>query len=345
MSNGFFNSSSLNDLMGTVGNYYLGKEGIEGAYETGKLGQQMSSELAEDLSTRSSFQPFTVTSRTGVAKVNPSGNVDIQPDVDSIIFQEKLQKDAEDLFGRLGSEQGIQERTSQVYDDIRRTQTPEEQRQRLAMEERLLGQGRLGLQSSMFGGANPEMFGLEQARQEAMNRAALAARDVASKERQADYALASGLLGQSFVPDEEMRKVLAAGLAPKQLQQQAQLQGTTLYGQAQGRGVESLLQGADLANRLQLQQQQAMMDAFIRPAPSMDDILRAQALGIDASTLGGDEGLFSALGFGESSTPQWIKDIGDGALRWLGIGQEEEPDEDDAVSQLIQDPSQFDNYA
>lgn len=348
MSNGdtnFLNSPALSSLMGTVGNYYLGKEGIEGAYETGRLGQEMSGELAQDLSARSEFKPFTVTGSTGTAVTRPDGSLDLRANPEQAGLQKTLLQDATNMFNRLKYDtQGVQRRADEIYEDIRATQTPEEERQRLAMEERLLGQGRLGLQSSMFGGANPEMFALEKARQEAMNQAALTARDVASQERLADYTLASGLMGQSYLPENQMIKLLQAGISPKQLAQNAQTQGTALYGQAQRSGLESFLQGAELANRLQLQQQEAMMNAFMPQPPSMEDILRAQALGIDASTLGGDEGLFAALGLGDARTPDWIRNIGDGALRWLGIGQDE-PTEDDAVSQVIADPTQYDNFA
>lgn len=134
-----------------------------------------------------------------------------------------------------------------------------------------------------------------------------------------------------------MMKLLGAGLPAKQMQQTADTTAATLWGQAERGGIESMLQGSELANRLELQQQQAMMDAFMPQAPSMEDILRAKALGIDPATLGGDDGLWSALGFGENETPQWIKNIGDKALGWLGLGGTAEPDEDDGSSGVYDD--------
>ena len=338
-----FNSPEFASLAGAVGNYYMGKEGIEGAYKTGQLGQQMSSELADELRKQSKFQPYSVVGRQGRVATGASGGVDFRTDMDTMAFQDDLEQQARDRFARAAGFD-VQGRTGDIYDSIRATQRPEEQRQRLAMEERLLGQGRLGLQSNMFGGANPETFALEKARQEAMANASLAARDMAMQERQADYALGSGLLAQSYIPDEQMRANLQASIPIKQLFQGAQQAGTSLYGQAQGRGLESMLQGADLANRLELQRQQAMLEAFMPQQASLDDILRAKALGLDPSTLGGDAGLWSQLGFGDAETPQWIKDIGDSALRWLGLG-DDEPTEDDSMSQFNPNPNEFDQTA
>jgi hypothetical protein len=320
--------SDITNLLGALGAYYSGKSGQEGAMAAGKLGMDMSSDLASDLETKTEFKPFTVTGRTGTSITSPDGSVDLRMNPQQAGLSNTLFTDASNIFNKLRYDtDGVQTRADKIYGDIRATQTPEEQRQRLAMEERLLGQGRLGLQSSMFGGANPEMFALEQARQEAMSKAALDARTMAGQERQADYALASGLMGQSYVPENQMMSLLGAGIAPKQLQQDAQQTQAQLWGQMEGRGVESFLQGSDLANRLELQQQQAMMDAFMPQAPSMEDILRAKALGIDPATLGGDAGLWSALGFGDAETPSWIKNIGDDALRWLGLGGDDDEEE------------------
>ena len=66
------------------------------------------------------------------------------------------------------------DREQAVFDRIRATQLPEEERQRLALEERLFGQGRLGVSSAMFGGT-PEQLALAKAQEEARNQASLMA--------------------------------------------------------------------------------------------------------------------------------------------------------------------------
>jgi hypothetical protein len=86
------------------------------------------------------------------------------------------------------------QREADVYERIRATQRPEEERARLALEERLQSQGRTGLRTAQFGGA-PEQLALAQAQEEAKNRAALSALGQAQAEQQQQLGLAQGLFG------------------------------------------------------------------------------------------------------------------------------------------------------
>ena len=93
-----------------------------------------------------------------------------------------------------GATAPMAQREADVYERIRATQRPEEQRQQLALEERLAAQGRTGLRTAQFGGS-PEQFALAQAQEEAKNRAALAALGQAQAEQQQQLGLAQGLFG------------------------------------------------------------------------------------------------------------------------------------------------------
>jgi len=84
------------------------------------------------------------------------------------------------------------EREQAVFDRIRAAQAPEEQRQRLALEERLAAQGRLGTSSAAYGGATPEQLALATAQTEARDRAMLAA----MQQAQAEQAQQAGLGAQ-----------------------------------------------------------------------------------------------------------------------------------------------------
>jgi hypothetical protein len=89
-------------------------------------------------------------------------------------------------------------READVYQRIRDTQRPEEERQRLALEERLAQQGRLGVRTAMFGGT-PEQLALSKAQEEAQDRASLAAMQQAQSERQQALGTAQtlgGMFGQ-----------------------------------------------------------------------------------------------------------------------------------------------------
>lgn len=96
------------------------------------------------------------------------------------------------FMGQAGMPVGAREQD--VYDRIRATQLAEEERQRLALEERLFSQGRGGVRTAMFGGT-PEQLALAQAQQEAQDRAALMAMQQAQAEQQQQAALGAQFAG------------------------------------------------------------------------------------------------------------------------------------------------------
>ena len=81
-----------------------------------------------------------------------------------------------------------------LYNQMRAVQRPEEQRQRLALEERMMSQGRLGFSSSVYGGASPELLAQAKAIEEARASANLTARQQAMKESQQAFDRGTGLL-------------------------------------------------------------------------------------------------------------------------------------------------------
>ena len=86
------------------------------------------------------------------------------------------------------------QREADVYERIRAVQRPGEERERLALQDQLLSQGRLGLRTAQFGGS-PEQFALAQAQEEAKNRAALGALGQAQAEQLQQAELAGSLFG------------------------------------------------------------------------------------------------------------------------------------------------------
>jgi hypothetical protein len=144
--------------------------------------------------------------------------------------QQALLSQAKEALGRAAIDPS--QAQADLYGQIRATQQPEEERQRLALEERMLAQGRLGLSSSAYGGASPELLAQETARQEAMSRANLSARQQAMQEQQQAYGQGLGLLGQaSGLRAQDLAEatgLLGAGYTPEQRElarAQAQLSG------------------------------------------------------------------------------------------------------------------------
>lgn len=170
------------------------------------------------------------------------GRTQLGQDPYGILNQQLLAQRSANLGGMfMGQvEAPLASREADIYNRIRATQMPEEQRQRLALEERLAGQGRLGVQTAMYGGT-PEQFAMAQAQEEAQNRASLAAIQQAQAEQAQQATLGSQFLGASYVPQSQMLNVQQASQLFPELQQQAQLFGAGEYGETQMTGLEARL--------------------------------------------------------------------------------------------------------
>jgi hypothetical protein len=254
-------------------------------------------ELARTQLEQAAFRPYTVTSATGsqfgITQDPTTGQFQygLQLSPEEQAFQQRMFGRAGDFFttprGATGlTDAGIEavergrefmgqaamptmDREQAVFERIRAAQRPEEERQRLATEERLAAQGRLGLRTAQFGGA-PEQFALAQAQEEARNRAMLSAMQQAQAEQaqqanigsqfaglgsdlmrqrmglqQAGQQLGMTALGASYLPQAQLLSAITPGMTAAGQQQQAQMYGTGLFGEARATGLEALL-GASL---------------------------------------------------------------------------------------------------
>ena len=173
--------------------------------------------IGEEAAAGTAFRPFTVSTGFGGVTTTPEGGFTTSLSPAQAAQQQQLQALTGGLVGGMGAVapdvSGITgqalgglsgaltglmapmgQREADVYERIRATQRPEEERARLALEERLQSQGRTGLRTAQFGGA-PEQLALAQAQEEAKNRAALSALGQAQAEQQQQLGLAQGLFG------------------------------------------------------------------------------------------------------------------------------------------------------
>ena len=213
----------------------------------GERGLGLGQELAETQMGQAAFRPYTVTTSTGgqfgMTQDPTTGAMTYQMDVSP-----EEQAFRQQMFGGAGQffEQAAMptaEREQAIFDRMRTAMSPEEERQRLALEERLASQGRLGVRTAQFGGA-PEQFALAQAQEEARNRAMLSAMQQAQAEQGQQAALGGQFLGSSYLPQQMLLQGLTPGQTAAGAAQQAQLYGTGLFGEATASGIDALLGSA-----------------------------------------------------------------------------------------------------
>lgn len=253
MSNGFFSDifgniqdigSALSPAIPAIAGTLLTSEAYDRLSDVGREAQREALALAERGQAESQFRPFTVTTATGGqlgTRVTPTGAVEttmgLSPQEQAL--QQQLFGGAGQFFGQ--AQAPTMTREQQIFERMRAAQRPEEERQRLALEERLAAQGRLGTSSAAFGGATPEQLAMATAQEEARTRSMLGAMQQAQAEQAQQAALGQQFLGASYLPQTQLLAATQPAQRMAELQQQAQLYGTGLFGETALSGIEARL--------------------------------------------------------------------------------------------------------
>ena len=255
----YLSGGGLGDILGAAGGYALGTKNIEGAQELGQNLQAGTSALAGQARADTAFQPYAVTSGLANVATNQQGGFDIGLSPEQQAMQNQLMGQASGLFGQVG--QNPAQAQAALYEQMRGVQRPDEQRQRLALEERMLSQGRLGLGSAAYGGSSPELLAQETAIQEAMGRANLGARQQSQLEQLQAGELGGLLQGFGYEPQQQALNMLRGADQSAGFADVGRRTGAELGSQLNLGGLEGRLNMEDLANRLGLQRDQGMLDA------------------------------------------------------------------------------------
>lgn len=251
-------SGGLMDVLGDLGSFLAQPDvllpGVVGGLLTGEAYGRLSDigreartgaeALAAQQMEQTQFRPFTVTTATGAGmgtQVTPEGGIETTMGLSpqEVALQNQLLGGAGGFFGQ--AVQPREAREQAIFERMRRAQRPEEERQRLALEERLAAQGRLGVSSAAYGGATPEQLAMATAQEEARNRAILGAMQQAQAEQMQQAALGQQFLGAGYLPQQQLMAATQPAQQLAALQQQAQLQGAGLFGEATMSGLEAQL--------------------------------------------------------------------------------------------------------
>ena len=249
----------LSDLVGGGTAYIAGKEGISDAEAAGAAGLGVGQEVGTTAAGMAEFKPYTVTSGLATGTTDAQGSLDLQLSPEELARQNQYLGQAQSMFGGLTGD--VAGGSQAIYEQMRAAQRPEEERQRLQMQEGLFRGGRGGLQSNMYGGGNAETFGFEQARQEAMLNAQLAARNQFGQEQQNMLQSAQGLQQAGYTPQEQAIGLFGAAATPASFADAARRQQGSLYGQAALGGLESFMEGQKQANELRQIQMGGLINA------------------------------------------------------------------------------------
>ena len=253
---GFNFGDFAGNLFNTGLDYYKGQQGIDSARAAGGLALGTASGIGQTAADMASFKPYTVTSGLATGTTTAEGGLNLQLSPEEQARQNQYLGQSQGLFGGVGQDVGAGSQA--LYEQIRAAQAPEEERRRLQLQESMFSSGRGGVQNAMFGGGNAETFGYEQARQEAMLNAQLAARNQFGTEQERMLTQAQGLQAAGYNPQRQALDMFGAGNTPASLADAARRHQGSLYGDASLKGLEGFLQGEEMANRLEGRQFDAL---------------------------------------------------------------------------------------
>ncbi len=212
------------------------------------------------------FRGFGVRSGLGGGNINRYGSMRLALSPEQQQMQNMLFSRARGLFAQAETDPAVAQ--AALFEQMRDIQRPEEERARLAVEERALSQGRLGLGLDRFGGSTPEMLAQATAEQEAMGRANLSARQQALAEQQSLYNRASGLFNLGYVPQQQLLNQMGYGLKGASLAQSGREAGAGMFGQFAAGGLGTLTKGQFQATGMDLARRNAGISALTNLATS-----------------------------------------------------------------------------
>ena len=320
--------SFIDDLIGVGGEYYIGEEAVKNVKETGERALELGQDIGQSALERAAFQPYTVTSSLATGTTTPEGGLRLDLSPAEQRRQQERFRQAEALYGTIGADP--RRAASEYYENIRAAQRPEEERDRLAMQQGLFSSGRGGISSAQFGGT-PEQFAFEKARAEAQLGAGAKARELALAERDQQLKAAGLLTEQAYQPQREAIDLFGASSVPSQIAGQGARTGAELASQAERSGIEGLIQSEELANAIRLQQMRSLLSGL---TGGVDPVTGASTGGLIGGLTSSMGGLLSGLpivgglfgGGGGSSSGTFTGGIGGGVTGSTGGGVDSDGD-------------------
>ena len=174
----FLTGDNAARLAAGAGALYGAEQGIQSARDLGAQAMNRAETAATDVVGQTQFKPFTVTSGVGGVSTTPEGGLTTTLSPEQQALQQQLQQFGSGAFGMLGSPEaraaeqanivgmltqgGQGGREAEIMQRLQAAVAPEQERQRMALEERLFSQGRLGVATNQYGGT-PEQLALEKA--------------------------------------------------------------------------------------------------------------------------------------------------------------------------------------
>lgn len=279
---GSLGGDAVGGALGTAGNIYATQQAMEQARQLGPAAAELVSNLAGQAGQAAAFQPYTLTTGgLGTTSIGPQGGVSIDPTAAEQAITANLLSGAQALSG---TPQVTSADLFQQMEDIR---AGAREREALELENRLRQQGRLGVQTSMFGGT-PEALARAKAIEEQRAADVLTSIQQAPQLTQANLQNLTGMLGAAYAPQTQAMGLIQA---TSPIQQFAQT-GRLAAGEAIQAGIPEITKAAVAGEQVAGDIYQQALQGLLNQATTGQDSL-TNVLG-DAIA-GGFNDLYDAL--------------------------------------------------
>ena len=239
----------LNNLAaGTLG-YAAGNLGIEQARQLPSMLGESAANIANQVGQAAEFRPYTVTTGAGGANYGAQGMTQsLDPNAQAV--RDSLMQQAATQASQVGSVT-----PEQLMQHMNTLRAPQQEREKLELENRLAAQGRLGVQTAAYGGT-PEELTRQKAIQEQRSADELMAIQGARQMQEMDIANLKGMLGASGISQEQLTAALQPSLSMMPYAQRAgdlQAQALSNLGQQGMTGMVSAVNSEALLRQAQME--------------------------------------------------------------------------------------------
>ena len=167
------------------------------------------------------FTPYTVTTGLGSTAISPEGVISTTLTPEQQAVQQSLLGQAQTLAGTAGPT------ADELYQQLETARAPGRERERLALENRLAAQGRLGVTTAAYGGT-PDELARQMAIEEQRSKDVFGAQTTAGALESQRLENIGGLLTQAYAPEQQMLSALygaapLSGLGESQARSRSQL--------------------------------------------------------------------------------------------------------------------------
>lgn len=221
-----------------------------------------STELARDITSAAQFKPFTVTTGLSTATTDPTGGYNLALSPEQQFYQNELFGTAAGLLQ--SATQNDATREQQIFNRLQAMTSPGQERERLALENRLYNQGRGGVTTAAYGGT-PEQLAMAKAIEEQRSANVFGAMQQSMAEQAQKANIGSGLFQLGYLPQQQAIAAMTPAINLSDIAAAGQgrgVQAQALLGQS---AIEALLTGANTAAGTRSNALTALLNSIASP--------------------------------------------------------------------------------